>query len=194
VAKNVQYPEQAVKYKIQGASVIQFVVTPTGELSDLHILNSISPEIDEEAIRVLKTTNGMWSPGTNNGEPVAMEAEVTINFKLDYSDDPEQAVTSDFASIGERYYMQGSKKLFVKGKAKQALKSYDIGVQFLPNDKSLLLARGLCKYELGDRQGAHQDWNRMKNLGGIDLSNEYLSENYQNLKGYAELMSLLGEE
>ena len=34
-----------------------------------------------------------------------------------------------------------------------------------------LLMRGVCRYELGDKEGAFEDWNRMAGMGGnIDIS------------------------
>ena len=71
--KNIEYPEESVQRWLEGTAVVQFVVTANGEVTNFEVINSVSFDIDDELIRVLETTNGMWQPGLNNGRPVAME-------------------------------------------------------------------------------------------------------------------------
>lgn len=52
--------------------------------------------------------------------------------------------------------------------------------------------RGICRFETGDTEGAKEDWNRMSNLGcEIDMSN--YAELIQGMKGYDELMAIIGK-
>ena len=52
--------------------------------------------------------------------------------------------------------------------------------------------RGVCRYELGDKEGAFEDWNRMAGLGDdIDMS-EYIAK-IEGMKGYDELMVIIGK-
>jgi hypothetical protein len=70
------------------------------------------------------------------------------------------------------------------------VKNYSLALNYLPYDKSLLLMRGVCRYELGDKEGAKEDWNRMASLGEpIDMS-EYTNQ-ITGLKGYDELMAII---
>lgn len=189
LANNLQYPEIIHNIHIEGTEVVQFVITTTGEVTDFKVINSVSPQMDAEVIRVLKSTNGMWAPGVNNGEAVAMEREVSVAFKLGYIKD--YAVKKDFKKIAQVYFKKGSKRLFDQ-KIKSALKCYDRGINYMPNDQNLLLFRGLCLYELGHKNDAYRDWTRARALGGIDHSG-YLSEQMSSLKGYNEMMSMLNE-
>ena len=93
VLRHFQIPEVSRKFQVEGTEVIQFVVTPKGEVTGFNIVNSLSREIDEEVIRVLKTTNGLWRPGLNNGEPMEMGNELSVNFKLSNGDDVTQGLT-----------------------------------------------------------------------------------------------------
>lgn len=186
LSKNVKYPEEAAKRWFEGTVVVEFVVSATGEVTDFKVINSVSTEIDEELIQVLKTTSGMWNPGSNNGEPVAMQKEVSMVFKIDES--------KSFATQSKAFFKNGSEMFLVTGKLKRALKSYDKGIKLLPNDKSLLFMRGLCRYELGDEQGARQDWNRMAALDETFIATEYLTADLYELKGYAELKSMLAQK
>lgn len=183
LSKNVQYPEEAAKRWHEGTEVVEFVVSTTGEVTDFKVINSVSSEIDEELIRVLKTTNGMWNPGYNNGEPVAMQKEVSMIFKIDE--------TKSFATQSKVFFKNGSKYFLVSGKLKRALKSYDKGIKLLPNDKSLLLMRGFCRYELGYIEGARQDWQRIKDSGGVDMIEVLADYDMKNVKGYEEFMATI---
>jgi len=186
--KNIQYPENSLLWGKEGREVIQYVVTSNGRLTDFHVLNSISPEMDQEAIRVLKTTDRMWNPGLNNGKPVDMENEISLAFKLYEGTDH----VKEFLVQAKHYFAKGGKKLFFKGDMKSALRCYKKVVSYMPYDKCSLLSRGICKFDLGDKEGACQDWNRVKSLGGFE-SNSYLN-NFCEFKGYSEMMSMLQDK
>lgn len=186
LAKNIQYPEKDVMSFKQGTEVIQFIVSPTGEVSDFTIINSVSPQINEEVIRVLQTTNGMWVPGYNNGNPVAMEKEVSVVFKIEGS-----RFSSDFKTQASSHFTKGGELFLIQHNPKKALKYYNKGIMLLPNDEGLLLMRGMARYEMGDKEGATRDWERINALGG-SVSNKHLSS-LTNLRGYEELSHILNK-
>lgn len=187
---SLRYPEISKNIHSEGTEVVQFNISATGEVTDFKVINSVSPDIDAEVIRVLKSTNGMWIPGVNNGEPVAMEKEVSIAFKFDLLEN--WALAKDFKEIAQIFFQKGSKKLFFKHNVKQALRKYDKAINYMPNDQNVLLFRGLCLYELGQKDAAYTDWTRAKTLGGVDHSG-YLTEQASSLKGYDEMMSMLNK-
>lgn len=158
--EKIQYPEESILCKKFGTEVVRFSVTPAGELTNFRIINSVCPKMNEEVIRVLKTTNGQWHSGSVNGEPVTMEKEVAIAFKLNETD--------DFTEMASHYLKHGNELLFAKANPKKALKFFDLGINLLPNNENLLYARALCRSELGDMKGADHDWNRLKELGYLD--------------------------
>lgn len=188
--RHVQYPEEAKDWQQEGTEVIKFVVTPKGEVTGFNIINSVSPEIDREVMRVLKTTNGLWRPGLNNGQPVEMAKEVSIDFK--FCNGSEEIInTTDFVDRAKLFFNKGNRQLF-KENNKSALKQYNRAIRYLPNDKSLLVIRGLCRYKLGDKIGACQDWNRIKALGGLD--SDYYLNNFCEFKGYSDMISTLKDK
>jgi tetratricopeptide (TPR) repeat protein len=89
-------------------------------------------------------------------------------------------------------FNKGSIALFEKRNPQKALRNYNRGVKLLPDDESLLLMRGLCKYELGNRAGAIEDWNRLKSLDEEINMNEYTAR-IENMKGYDELMTIMNK-
>lgn len=183
--ENVVHPDNQSAWLIEGTEIIHFTVTPQGTLTNFEIINSVSSAIDKEMIRVLKTTNGMWNPGYNNGVLTAMEYEVTIMF----GDNTDGKITNRFISKASNHFKQGGNNLMKKDNPEKALRSYNQGIRYLPNDESLLLMRGICYYELGETEKAKKDWNRLASLGGVEL-NEIVYD-ISAMKGFPELTQMI---
>ena len=82
IAKNIRYPEEAAQNGIQGKVYVQFIVEPDGTLSNIKVIRGLAPSIDEEAIRVVKSSP-KWQPGTQRGKPVKTQFTVPIVFALE---------------------------------------------------------------------------------------------------------------
>jgi len=82
LVRNLKYPLEAQKNKTKGKVYITFVVSKTGDITDVKILRGVSQQIDEEALRVIKLMPA-WTPGKQNGKPVDVQYNMPINFKLD---------------------------------------------------------------------------------------------------------------
>jgi TonB family protein len=84
ISKNMVYPSVSKENEIQGTVFLSYIVRANGNLSDIKVLRSVSggSELDREAIRVLKLTNGKWSPGKQNGKPVHVEMKLPFRFLL----------------------------------------------------------------------------------------------------------------
>lgn len=81
LSRKLVYPTEAKSSRIQGRAVVSFIVNEDGKLSDFTILKSVSPDIDEEALRVM-SLSPKWSPGIQNGKPVKVKYSVPIMFSL----------------------------------------------------------------------------------------------------------------
>ena len=81
LSKNVRYPEEAHKNGIQGRVIITFVVESDGSITEAHIVRSVNPLLDAEALRVVNAMPN-WTPGMQNGEPVRVKYTLPITFKL----------------------------------------------------------------------------------------------------------------
>lgn len=81
LAENINYPEIARNYFIQGTSYVQFIINRNGSVSDVLILRGIGGGCDEEAIRVVKMMP-KWIPGKQNGKTVRVKFIMPIYFKL----------------------------------------------------------------------------------------------------------------
>ena len=81
LSKNVRYPEEAHKKGTEGRVIATFVVEKDGSISDVTIRRSVSPELDDEALRVVNSMP-KWTPGKQRGEAVRVKYTIPITFKL----------------------------------------------------------------------------------------------------------------
>lgn len=81
VADHLRYPSIAQENGIQGKVTVQFVVTKTGAVGQVKILRGKDPELDKEAIRVVKSLP-KFTPGKMNGHPVNVYYTLPITFRL----------------------------------------------------------------------------------------------------------------
>lgn len=78
---NVKYPKQAQEKGTQGRVVVQFVVNKDGSVVEPTVVKSVSPELDQEALRLVKMMP-KWQPGKQNGEVVRVKYTIPVSFRL----------------------------------------------------------------------------------------------------------------
>ena len=82
IKDNMIYPPEALKNRIEGKVIIQFVVTKTGKVGKVKVVRSVNKELDQEAVRLIKMLPD-FSPGRNAmGEPVNVWYTLPVIFKL----------------------------------------------------------------------------------------------------------------
>lgn len=81
IAKNTNYPENAKNHSVQGRVIVRFCISSKGSVNQVSIIKGVSPELDREAIRVIKTLPD-FSPGRQGGKPVPVWYMVPITFTL----------------------------------------------------------------------------------------------------------------
>lgn len=81
LAKNIKYPTDAQQSKTQGRVVLQMIVNKDGRVISPKIIQSVSPSLDAEAIRIVLNMP-RWEPGKDNGEPAAVQYTLPITFTL----------------------------------------------------------------------------------------------------------------
>ncbi len=79
LGKNTKYPQVAKENGIQGRVYVGFVIDKSGKVTDVKILRGADPQLDKEAIRVVKTMP-KWI--RNNNEYAKMSVNMPINFTL----------------------------------------------------------------------------------------------------------------
>lgn len=78
---NLKYPDKAKVDRVSGKVLVQFMVDEDGTIRNVKIRKSISPELDEEALRVVKAMPN-WTSGEIDGTKVHTYFNLPISFKF----------------------------------------------------------------------------------------------------------------
>lgn len=81
LTRNLRYPVQAQKSKIQGKVVVSFIVNKDGSIASPKVVSSANPLLDREALRVIRMMP-RWKPGTEKGRACRTMIAIPVNFKL----------------------------------------------------------------------------------------------------------------
>jgi periplasmic protein TonB len=81
ILKNISYPENEKITGIAGVVLVNFIVEPDGSISGIEVERSVSPGLDQEAVRVIKLMKN-WTPGEQKGIPVRVRLRIPIKFNL----------------------------------------------------------------------------------------------------------------
>ena len=89
--KHTKFPKEAVKNKVGGKVLVQFIVEKDGSISNVKLNESVKTNdkekqkfadmINNEAIRVI-CSMPKWKPATYNGKPVRMRFVAKLNFNI----------------------------------------------------------------------------------------------------------------
>ena len=87
---NIKYPAEAAKNNIQGRVIVRFVIGSDGTVGNVEIVRGVDPQLDAEAVRVI---NAMpkWTPGKQDGKPVAVRYTIPVTFRTDGGADKGKA-------------------------------------------------------------------------------------------------------
>lgn len=81
LTKHLKYPLAAQRAKRQGTVLVSFIVNKDGTIADRKVVKSASPELDREALRVLRLMP-KWKPGEDHGQPCRTYVCIPVVFKL----------------------------------------------------------------------------------------------------------------
>ena len=82
VLTHLRYPQEAAKQGIQGRVVLTFVVEKDGSIGEVCVLMSPDEQLAGEAVRVVQSASGLWTPGEQRGEKVRLKYAIPIDFRL----------------------------------------------------------------------------------------------------------------
>lgn len=81
LSDSLVYPTLEKEKGMEGKVFVKFIVNEDGSISDVHVTRSVSPGLDEEALRVIKMMP-KFSPGMKDGKPVRVYYIIPIYFQL----------------------------------------------------------------------------------------------------------------
>jgi len=75
-----EYSEEARKAKYQGTVLLAIVVDENGRTTNVRVIRALGMGLDEKAIEAVMKWR--FRPGMKNGQPVPVQANVEVNFRL----------------------------------------------------------------------------------------------------------------
>ncbi len=81
LAQNIKYPPKSIVNGDHGIVNVIFVIGREGFIDDVRILNGVSKELDDEALRVVSSMP-QWFPGMQQGRFVEVKYTMPIKFTL----------------------------------------------------------------------------------------------------------------
>lgn len=81
ISRTTKYPPKAVQQGTQGTVHLKFAVEKDGRITEVKVMNSVDPDLSEEAIRVLLSVSSM-EPGLYRGRPSKMYFNLPVSFNL----------------------------------------------------------------------------------------------------------------
>lgn len=79
IADSMVYPAAAKEERIGGKVLVKFKVDTLGKVFDIGIAEGIRPDLDQEAIRLVKLLK-KWSPALSKGRKVRVEMKLPLYF------------------------------------------------------------------------------------------------------------------
>jgi TonB family protein len=80
LCSEMEYPQSALESGQEGTVVISFTVGRDGAVSGARVTQSVSPELDAEAVRLFRMI--LWEPAISLGQPVASAMEFPVKFNI----------------------------------------------------------------------------------------------------------------
>lgn len=81
LTQNLKYPPQAQAQKTKGRVVAQFIVNKDGSVSDLELVEHLTPACDREVLRVLRMMP-KWQAGVMDSKPCRTKVCIPVVFNM----------------------------------------------------------------------------------------------------------------
>lgn len=78
----IKYPEKCIEEQVEGRVLVEFTISSTGQVCDVKVLRGVCPELDEEAMRVVKESPSWTTGETEEGKAVPVSFVFPVVFAL----------------------------------------------------------------------------------------------------------------
>lgn len=83
IKTNLQYPDSALKARIEGKVYVSFMINGYGEISEIEIIKGLCPIINNEVVKLIsKMPNWVWDDNVTPNERIKLKRIIPISFKL----------------------------------------------------------------------------------------------------------------
>jgi len=179
---NTIYPQFSKQNCIQGTVNVSFKLDQNGKVYSSKVTRGIISDLDNEALRLVRMSSGKWQVPAGYDTTISVVAPV--NFKLSgYGCEGKSRadIKSTIIAFEAEEGLTNAVINFYKNKAQAkpgqeaqilAIKS-QLGIDDAYMDEVIEMA--LKKIKQGDKEGACEDFNLVKNLGS-DKADDYLAK------------------
>jgi TonB family protein len=174
-----EFSELARAVGYQGVCTLGLIVGADGKPRNIHVINRIGLGLDEKAIEAVRSWR--FSPALKNGQPVAVQIAVEVDFHLYGNPNGKFANLSVKARDGDAEAQLGLADLFLKSRGSR--EDEQLGLSYLEKAASQGLPR--AQFLMGEhiaRMGASADypkaymWLTLAQRGGEKHSAKALKE------------------
>ena len=81
IGRHIRYPQESIENNEQGKIYLNFIIECNGEVSNVTVENSVSPNLDLEA-KLLVYHMPNWLPAKCGDKPMRMRVRMPINFTI----------------------------------------------------------------------------------------------------------------
>jgi len=179
---NTVYPQYSLYNCIQGTVSVSFKLTQEGLVYFSKVTKGIGTDLDDEALRLVRLSSGRWQVPI--GYDTTVSVVVPVNFVLSGYNCDRKTKNEIDAAIKAYQADEGLLDAVINfyknaDKANTAQEQQIIAIKNqLGIDDEYLSSRiknGLKKIKQGDRQGACEDFNFVKNVGSA-LADQYIAK------------------
>ena len=151
IQENYHHPKIASQNGVDGTIYFSFIVDPMGNIMQVKILKGICKPCDEEAIRVVRSMP-RWTPGTQGGKKVKVEASGRIRVTLN---------GASYTYNNPRKYRRPFKH-YKAGRYKRAMKRFAKLILRYPNESAYKYGLALVYIKQGFDEKACELWDKIK--------------------------------
>lgn len=185
ISRSLIYPEYSKQNCLQGTINISFQLTRKGNIFNSKVEKGFGIDLDEEALRIVRLTTGKWIVPASFD--TTQSIVIPINFSLkEYdcnrrsADDTNEAIAAYKARLDlskaviNFYEKQGTQAYSAEDESRILALKQQLGY----DDKyfNRLLKQAQQKLKQGDKEGACEDFNLIRQLGS-DISRKAIAEN-----------------
>lgn len=174
---SIRYPSQAQQDAVVGTSLVSLLVTPSGKLANVAILNSLGKAIDGEVIRVIQAANKGWLPTDQEDSQDSIMMILPVTFLLGEKNFYVDEVKPDFilsesevvvvgygqsaSAKDDEYHTTKLNSAIQEKNYKQAIKHVNELIRRNPFNEKLYYCRAKAEHELGQTEEACNDYKKI---------------------------------
>lgn len=134
-----------------------FIVRSSGLINSIQVIENINKKFEKQFLKALEKTKKRWLVGELNGNKV--DVQMRISFKF---------ISSD-KFLPKYNYSQKGKISMNNLDYTRALSYFDLALEKMPSDYESLYYKAICEMNLGNRNAACEDLEKVKTLGKMQV-------------------------